>query len=61
MTFVFKSRKLNIDRSFNIKLNITIKDKAKAAYTLATQMIILRILNKDDLPKLVIGEVTEIQ
>ena len=61
MTFVFKSRKLNIDRSFNIKLNITIKDKAKAAYTLATQMIILRILNKDDLPKLVIGEVTEIR
>lgn len=61
MTFVFKSRKLNIDRSFNIKLNITIKDKAKAAYTLATQMIILRILNKDDLPELVIGEVTEIQ
>ncbi len=61
MTFVFKSRKLNINRSFNIKLNITIKDKAKAAYTLAAQMIILRILNKDDLPELAIGEVTEIQ
>ncbi len=60
MIFVFKSRKLNIDRSFNVKLNITIKDKAKAAYTLAAQMIILRILNKEDLPELVIGEVTEI-
>lgn len=60
MIFVFKNRKLGIERSFNIKLNITIKNKAKAAYTLAAQMIILRILNKEELPELVIGEVTEI-
>ncbi len=61
MVFVFKSRKLDIDRSFSVKLNVTIKDKAKAAYTLAAQMIILRILNKQELPELVIGEVSELK
>ena len=60
MHFIFKNHKLSIDRSFDVKLNVTIKDKAKAAYTLAAQMLMLRILNKEALPELVIGEITEV-
>lgn len=57
---VFKSKNAGINKAFNIKLNVTIKNKTKAAYTLAVQMLILRILNKQDIPQLVIGEVSQL-
>lgn len=54
------SKNAGIDKTFGIKLNVTIKNKSKAAYTLAVQMLLLRILNKQDIPKLVIGEITQL-
>ena len=59
MRLIFKSKIANITKIFNVALNITIKNKSKDAYTLAALMLILRVLNKEEIPELVIGEISE--